>query len=98
GRDGPAQKLTLVRDGVESRGRAKVDHDARPPVPLKRRQCIYDPIRTHLAGILREDRQAGAGSGLHDHGRKAEVSLGHLPEGWGGRGEDRGGGGGGGWG
>ena len=59
---------------------AEVDDDGRSAVERGGGQCVDDPVRTHLARIVHQDRDAGADAGLDHHvGDRAEVRRSASP-------------------
>ena len=58
----------LCRDHVEVRPGAEVDDDRRAAEPREGRERVHDPVGTHLARVVREDRDPGLRARPHDHG------------------------------
>src|SRR4051812_29531549 len=72
-RERAAEELALSADDVEVGRRTEVDDDRRPAVQGVRRQSVDDAVRADLAGVVVEDRDAGADSRLDDDGRHVGV-------------------------
>ena len=77
-RQDTADVLARGGDGIEVRGRAEVDDDARPSVALARRDSVHDPVGAHLAWIVVEDRNARLDARADDEKGRFDVALAEL--------------------